>query len=90
MDLDADSRINFSEFSEGIKPNEPYSKLLVRDRSTPRHVGLASATKKKMNKSVSFADDTIRTRALDRAFNMSASKKSSKSPLKYKANSMVL
>jgi hypothetical protein len=30
MDLDADSRLNFEEFREGIKSEEPYSKMLVR------------------------------------------------------------
>jgi hypothetical protein len=35
IDLDADSRLNLREFTEGIKAEEPYSRLLVKDRSSP-------------------------------------------------------
>jgi len=31
MDLDADARLSKVEFIEGIKPEEPYSKLLKRN-----------------------------------------------------------
>jgi len=30
FDLDADARLNLKEFTEGLKPNEPYSKVLKR------------------------------------------------------------
>jgi len=30
MDLDADARLSKQEFIEGIKPSEPYSKMLKR------------------------------------------------------------
>jgi len=32
IDLDGDSKINKEEFLETIKPQEPYSKMLVRQR----------------------------------------------------------
>lgn len=32
LDLDADSKLNFEEFIRGIKPEEPYSKMIVRER----------------------------------------------------------
>lgn len=36
IDLDADSRINKDEFMEAIKPQEPYSKMLLRNRIQAR------------------------------------------------------
>ena len=39
IDLDSDGKINKEEFFESIKPQEPYSKMLVRQRVaklTPR------------------------------------------------------
>ena len=33
MDLDADARLSKQEFIEGLKPEEPYSKMLVREKS---------------------------------------------------------
>jgi hypothetical protein len=32
MDLDADSKLTKEEFLEGIKPQEPFSKMLIRER----------------------------------------------------------
>jgi hypothetical protein len=32
MDLDADSKLTKEEFLDGIKPQEPYSKMLVREK----------------------------------------------------------
>lgn len=34
MDLDADSKLTKEEFLDGIKPQEPFSKMLVRERLT--------------------------------------------------------
>ena len=36
IDLDADSKINKDEFLEAIKPQEPYSKMVVRARVANR------------------------------------------------------
>jgi hypothetical protein len=36
IDLDGDSKINKEEFLETIKPQEPYSKMLVRQRLTKK------------------------------------------------------
>lgn len=36
MDLDADSKINKDEFLEAIRPQEPFSKMLVRQRIAKR------------------------------------------------------
>jgi Ca2+-binding EF-hand superfamily protein len=33
MDLDADARLSKKEFIEGIKPEEPYSKMMKRNES---------------------------------------------------------
>jgi len=30
LDLDADARLNLKEFTEGLKPSAPYSKMLKR------------------------------------------------------------
>lgn len=30
LDLDADARLNIKEFTEGLQPTEPYSKVLKR------------------------------------------------------------
>jgi hypothetical protein len=32
MDLDADSKLTKEEFIDGMRPQEPYSKMLVRER----------------------------------------------------------
>lgn len=34
IDLDSDSKINKDEFLESIKPQEPFSKMLVRQRAS--------------------------------------------------------
>ena len=36
MDMDADARLSKSEFIQGIKPEEPYSKTLKRSESKRR------------------------------------------------------
>jgi hypothetical protein len=32
MDLDADSKLTREEFLNGLKPQEPYSKMIVREQ----------------------------------------------------------
>lgn len=36
MDLDADSKLNREEFLAGIKPQEPFSKMIVRERESKK------------------------------------------------------
>lgn len=38
MDIDADARISKQEFIEGIKPEEPYSKMMKRNASSVKRV----------------------------------------------------
>lgn len=47
MDLDADSKLTKEEFVEGIKPQEPYSKMLIRERMNKEE---EKARAKKQNK----------------------------------------
>ena len=47
LDLDADSRLNPNEFSEGIKAEEPYSRLIVKDRTSPMKKSSAKSPTKK-------------------------------------------
>ena len=83
LDLDADARLNFQEFSEGIRSVEPYSKILVRDKS-------------KRSRSRGFTpNETVRTQALDRSFRAKSLNKSggfkgspNKSPLKFRAGTI--
>ena len=36
FDLDADSKLSKDEFIQGIKPQEPYSKMIVREKMARR------------------------------------------------------
>lgn len=36
MDLDADSKLTKEEFILGLKPQEPYSKMIVREREAKK------------------------------------------------------
>jgi hypothetical protein len=36
MDLDADSKLTKEEFLAGLRPQEPYSKMIVREQMTKK------------------------------------------------------
>jgi len=92
LDLDADSKLNKEEFLAGMKAQEPYSKMIVRERMT-------TEDKKKRIKKQNKADlakgrtvnkkaeegtevDAVREQALDRSYNQVLSN----SPLKMRCN----
>ena len=77
MDLDADARLSKQEFIEGLKPEEPYSKLLKRsevkksDKKTKNSCMLGKCFKKLDQGGLSLVlddnqKDEVRTFAMDR------------------------
>jgi len=94
MDLDADARLTMEEFIEGIKPSEPYSRMLKRERS--RSIERAAHHSRKGSSSfylpkdeINFYEgqnDVIRTQAMDRSWRQLSG---SKSPLKLRSKFKV-
>lgn len=78
MDLDADARLTMLEFIDGLKPSEPYSRMLKRDQLKSneksvkeRHSRRQSTSFYAQNDEVFFnqeQNDPIRSHAFDRSW----------------------
>ena len=86
LDLDADAKLCKAEFLEGIRPEEPYSKMIVREQlDRTNNMKRAEKEAKKKHKKVKEQDipgsnNAIRVQALDRSYKDQLSS----SPLKYR------
>ncbi len=62
FDLDADARLSLKEFTEGLKPNEPYSKVLKRLEINRK----SHSNSRPESKATSQKRNTIKQIAMDR------------------------
>ena len=77
LDLDADGKLTKEEFGEGIKPQEPYSKMLVRNRMEAQEKAArlkkqakdeAARNRRVKDKPEEEDEDAVKVQALDRSY----------------------
>lgn len=64
FDLDADAKLNYKEFSEGVKPSEEYSKRQLNEKKTLTASRILSASKSGKKSSIRSASKSKNRSAL--------------------------
>ena len=100
FDLDADSKLSKEEFLAGIKSQEPFSKMIVREKMARREERLAAAAKTQLESRNPSTKRSTKTKALPlaeenwnnqqtlntRALDRSFKSAMSRSPLKHRVD----
>ena len=87
LDLDADSKLSREEFLTGLRAQEPFSKMIVREKMARNEAKEVLPLKKSLRKDETVIEnwnrqETLKTRALDRSYKTVMSV----SPLKHRVD----